>query len=190
MPTTRTVLGPAGVLLALALGISPASSLPSALTAGDRPARAPGTGSRIATTAPDGTQPGGSVIRLARGVFDPLVRVPEVPAHLRAERPGHWLVQGHAPASGATRHALAAAGAEVLSYLPETTYLVRASAAAAGALAALPSVRWVGPLPPRLQALAWPGRGLWRARPHLGPPGRTRIPPGRRAPRPPRRPPG
>ena len=169
MPKKRTVVAGTGALLALALGLSPASPF-SAHSVHARPA---GDG-RPASTAPaptgnaadddavgDAARPGSSVVRLATGAFDPLEHVPEVPAPLRAARPAHWLVQVHAPASGTARAAVIAAGGAIVGYLPEATYVVRADDPVASALAALPPVRWVGPYHPayKLSPALGPGGG-------------------------------
>jgi hypothetical protein len=145
MPTKRTVVAVIGVLLPLALNL-PASPLRSTrsghVTPNDdaQPARvapAPGPGADA-----------GLVIRLATGTFDPLQGVPEVPEGLRAEGAGHLLVQVHPPATAAVRAAIAGAGGQILDFLPEATYVVRAGPATAAALRRLAAVRWVGPYHP------------------------------------------
>ncbi|MCA9752777.1 MAG: S8 family serine peptidase, partial [Gemmatimonadetes bacterium] len=64
------------------------------------------------------------------------------PAELRANR--HWIVQVSTPAPAQMRGTLAGYGAEILSYVPNRAYVVRADAGVADALRADPGVRWVG----------------------------------------------
>jgi subtilisin family serine protease len=81
-------------------------------------------------------------IYLAVGDFDPL-QAPSSPSLLHTF-PGddHWLVQFERPVSEADKTRLAAAGAQVLGYLPDFTFLVEA--ASGSELGSLPGVRWVG----------------------------------------------
>src|SRR2546426_3153292 len=62
-----------------------------------------------------------------------------IPEHLRAQGdPGSYIVQSRAPLDDAFRSSLKAAGAEIVSYIPNNAYLVRASAATAARLKADP----------------------------------------------------
>lgn len=62
-----------------------------------------------------------------------------IPDHLRAAaEPGSYIVQARGPVDNAFRAALAAAGATIVSYIPNNAYLVRASADAANRLKANP----------------------------------------------------
>ena len=68
----------------------------------------------------------------------------DIPAHLRAQGdPGTYIVQSRGPLEDAFRAQLAAAGATIVSYIPENAYLVRVSASGAGQLAALPQTQSV-----------------------------------------------
>jgi subtilisin-like proprotein convertase family protein len=72
-----------------------------------------------------------------------------IPKNLQAQGdPGAWLVQARGTISPAFRTLLAGAGATVVSYIPNNAYLVRASEAVAGALAANPLVQAVIPYEP------------------------------------------
>jgi subtilisin-like proprotein convertase family protein len=68
-----------------------------------------------------------------------------VPAHLRAGPEAEaFIVQARGPITPAFRAALRAAGAEVVAYVPNNAYLVRAAAGAKDTLSRLPEVAWVG----------------------------------------------
>ena len=72
-----------------------------------------------------------------------------IPKHLAAAGdPGAFIVQARGPIDGAFRAALAAAGAQVVSYIPNDAYLVRLSAGQANGLAANPLVSAVLPYEP------------------------------------------
>jgi len=89
-----------------------------------------------------------TMVRLATGAFDPGKRAPEVAEDMRSPNPRYWLVQVEYPATKATRLAIQATGAEILSALPDVTYLVRASAETADVVRQLERVRWVGAYEP------------------------------------------
>src|SRR5207247_1201860 len=62
-----------------------------------------------------------------------------IPEHLRAQGdPGSYIVQSRTPLDGAFRSLLKKAGAQIVSYIPNNAYLVRASAATAARLKADP----------------------------------------------------
>ncbi|HZT21808.1 MAG TPA: LamG-like jellyroll fold domain-containing protein [Verrucomicrobiae bacterium] len=72
-----------------------------------------------------------------------------IPPHLRASGdPGAYIVQSRGPITAAFRETLAGAGAEIVSYIPNNAYLVRVSAAGAGALAGAAGVQAVIPYEP------------------------------------------
>src|SRR5664279_2193447 len=62
--------------------------------------------------------------------------------------PGAYIVQAHRPVDTAFRAALAAAGAQIISYIPNNAYLVRISAGGAAGLAGQPPVQSVLPYEP------------------------------------------
>ena len=62
--------------------------------------------------------------------------------------PGAYIVQANGPIDGAFRAALAAAGAQIVSYIPNNAYLVRISSGGAAALAGQPPVHSVLPYEP------------------------------------------
>ena len=72
-----------------------------------------------------------------------------IPAHLRAQGdPGSWLVQARAGIDDRFRAVLRGVGAEIVSYVPNNAYLVRASANDAHQLRLSPLVRSVLPFEP------------------------------------------
>lgn len=72
-----------------------------------------------------------------------------IPAHLRAQGdPGSYLVQARGTIDQNFRDVLRGAGAEVVSYVPNNTYLVRASAAVAQQVRVSPRVQSVLPFEP------------------------------------------
>jgi len=72
-----------------------------------------------------------------------------IPAHLRATGDaGAYIVQARGPVTAAFRAALAQAGAEIVSYIPNDAYLVRVGAGGAGGLAANPLTQSVIPYEP------------------------------------------
>jgi subtilisin-like proprotein convertase family protein len=78
-----------------------------------------------------------------------------VPAHLRSGGdPGAWIVQARGPVTDALRRTLAQAGANVIAYIPNNAFLVRAGVAAARALETRPGIQAVLPYEPyyKLQA--------------------------------------
>ena len=72
-----------------------------------------------------------------------------IPTHLRAgSEPGAFIVQAHGVITAAFRAALAGAGGQIVSYLPNNAYLVQLTAASAAALAGNPLVQAVLPYEP------------------------------------------
>ena len=72
-----------------------------------------------------------------------------IPDHLRAQGdPGRYLVQSRGPIDNAFRSLLHAAGATIVSYIPNNAFLVRASAGAAQQLQAAPLTQVVLPYEP------------------------------------------
>ena len=72
-----------------------------------------------------------------------------IPKHLRATgEPGAYLVQARGAISAAFRAALAGAGGQVVSYIPNNAYLVQLTSAGAAALAGNPLVQAVLPYEP------------------------------------------
>jgi subtilisin-like proprotein convertase family protein len=72
-----------------------------------------------------------------------------IPAHLQSQGdPGAYVVQARGPIDAAFRAMLAAAGAEIVSYIPNNAYLVRAQAGVANGLASNPLTQAVTPYEP------------------------------------------
>ncbi|NBV20837.1 MAG: hypothetical protein EBS05_02420 [Proteobacteria bacterium] len=72
-----------------------------------------------------------------------------IPAHLRAEgEPGSYLVQARGPIDRRFREVLRGAGVEIVSYVPNNAYLIRANASLAQQLRVSPYVRSVLPFEP------------------------------------------
>jgi len=73
----------------------------------------------------------------------------DIPAHLKAgANPGAYIVQARGVVNAQFRALLAGAGASVVSYIPNNAYLVKATAAQAGALAGSSLVQAVLPFEP------------------------------------------
>lgn len=97
--------------------------------------------------------PPGPVLRLQRGVFDPLQSKPALPAGLTADDfpqagRAQTVVQFEGPIQPAWRQALEALGVQVLDYIPDFAFLVLADDAQREALGKLAAVRYVGPWQP------------------------------------------
>ena len=72
-----------------------------------------------------------------------------IPKHLQSKGdPGAYIVQARGPVTAAFRAMLARSGAEIVSYIPNNAYLVRVTAAGAGALAGDPLAQSVIPYEP------------------------------------------
>ena len=72
-----------------------------------------------------------------------------IPAHLRSHGdPGAYIVQARGPIDSAFRAVLAAADAQIVAYIPNDAYLVRAQAGVANGLAANPLTQAVIPYEP------------------------------------------
>ena len=72
-----------------------------------------------------------------------------IPKNLRSQGdPGAYIVQARGPIDAAFRAMLARAGAEIVSYIPNNAYLVRAPAGASGGLAGNPLTQSVIPYEP------------------------------------------
>src|ERR1017187_6895764 len=94
-------------------------------------------------------QRSGQAILLENALLDTAQPIPAIPDHLRAQGdPGSYLVQSRGPINDAFRSLLQAAGATVVSYIPNNAYLVRASAAVAQQLKAAPQTQAVLPYEP------------------------------------------
>jgi hypothetical protein len=90
--------------------------------------------------------PAGKTVRLATVAFDPGRKVPAPPRGLAADRASnhHWLVQMRGLATRSARAQLEAAGADIIGYVPDMTYIVAGGRAVAEAAKAQKGVRWVG----------------------------------------------
>ena len=72
-----------------------------------------------------------------------------IPKNLQAQGdPGAYIVQANGPINNAFRATLAAAGAQIISYIPNNAYLVTLTAGGAAALAGEPGVQSVNPYEP------------------------------------------
>jgi len=72
-----------------------------------------------------------------------------IPKNLQSHgAPGAYIVQADGPIDGAFRARLAAAGAQIVSYIPNNAYLVQVASPDAGALASQPGVQAVLPFEP------------------------------------------
>ena len=97
-------------------------------------------------SAADAPEAARSPIHLKYAVFTPGVNEPDLPQNLQAVAGNTVrLIQVSGPLTSLQHKALEAAGATLLGYIPEHTYLARVSAADLEAVLALPMVLWSGP---------------------------------------------
>ena len=90
-----------------------------------------------------------TAILLENALLDTTLPAARIPDQLRAQGdPGSYIVQSRGLIDNAFRAMLQAAGASVVSYIPNNAYLVRASAAAAGQLKSDPRAQAVLPYEP------------------------------------------
>ena len=91
-----------------------------------------------------------SAILLRNALFDASDATPlEIPAHLKAQGdPGSYVVQARGPIDSAFLARLKSAGAEIISYIPNNAYLVRAPGTVANQLAVAPETQSVLPWEP------------------------------------------
>jgi len=88
-------------------------------------------------------------IHLITHPFDPAVGEPEVESWMRAAEPtadehGYYLVQLAGLPTEARKNAMEATGAELIAYMPDDAYIVRADAKTRDALLATGEVTWAG----------------------------------------------
>ncbi len=94
-----------------------------------------------------------STIHLATGAFDPLTEEPAVESWLRAAPPtpgetSYYLVQLDGPPTDARKSAVRGAGAELIAYLPDNTYIARIDGGSVAAVESEGRVSWLGPYHP------------------------------------------
>ncbi|MDQ7088755.1 MAG: S8 family serine peptidase [Acidobacteriota bacterium] len=104
----------------------------------------------------------GVPLRLQVGSFDPQVSLPDLPENLRlspSERATAdvRVIQFDGRLTAERRRLVEGTGARVLGYLPRQAWIVRAGERSRAALAALPGLRWEGPVEPG-----------WKISPELG----------------------
>jgi hypothetical protein len=146
MSSWRTTPLLAALALAAALALPGAG--PSAVTPDAGPSSAyAGSGGVLPNFEADGS----NLIRLLAGAFDPLSQpLPTggIPLVSRAELPAgvaqYWLVQVSGSRFGDAQAAIKASGGTVAGYVPDNTYMVRATPAEARDIAASSAVRWLG----------------------------------------------
>jgi uncharacterized repeat protein (TIGR01451 family) len=88
-------------------------------------------------------------IRHQRAMFDPLAGMPDLSPDLTLETPpaigrSYYLVQFRGPIQSEWRSELERAGATIVDYLPEFTYVAGMDRQAAARVEALDAVRWIG----------------------------------------------
>ncbi|NNF63083.1 MAG: S8 family serine peptidase [Acidimicrobiia bacterium] len=107
-----------------------------------------------AVAATPNTDRGDAPIRLRVDTFSPQRgEVANIPAHLRSNgvaegQRGYYIVQFDGPIAQDARDAVAAQGAEILSYIPDFAYKVRMNPAQARKVSALDATSWVGVFEP------------------------------------------
>ena len=88
-------------------------------------------------------------VLLANALIDTRGVLPEIPKHLKAEGdPGSYIVQWNRAADAEFRDLLKAAGAEIISYVPNNAYYVKLAKAGADRLGATAGVQAVMPFEP------------------------------------------
>ncbi len=88
-------------------------------------------------------------ILLENAMLDTAQALPAIPDYLRAQGdPGAYVVQARGPVDNAFRARLQGAGAEIVSYIPNNAYLVRAAAGVAAQLRSAPETQAVLPYEP------------------------------------------
>ncbi len=95
----------------------------------------------------------GDAIHLITMSFDPADGEPAVASWLRAQEPavgeaGYYLVQLSGPPTDARKDAVIAAGGELIAYIPDNTYIVRATTDARAGFAQMDEITWTGPFHP------------------------------------------
>jgi hypothetical protein len=91
----------------------------------------------------------GRTVHLATHPFDPADGDPAFAAGLRAGEatdgePAYYLVQLAGPPTFERKSAIEAGGGELIAYVPDDTYIVRAGAREIAAVSADPNITWVG----------------------------------------------
>lgn len=90
-----------------------------------------------------------TAVLLRNAFIDTDSAAPEIPAHLRSgAEPGSYIVQARGLITPSFRAALSSVGAQIVAYIPNNAYLVRAASTAATRLSGLPTVRAVLPYEP------------------------------------------
>ena len=103
----------------------------------------------VSLSAQSAPQRPASFLKLRFATFDPMIQAPSPVDGLQSPASERLhIVQFVGTPTQQGRDAVAAVGGEVVSYLPEDAYVVRADASAAAALATFETVRWVGPYHP------------------------------------------
>lgn len=92
-------------------------------------------------------------ISLKRAEFDSARGEPEIPSDLTSEdravhERSYFLVQLHPPVTETVKDQIRAAGGDVLDYVPNHAFIVRATKAQLAAIASLPAVVWTGDFHP------------------------------------------
>ncbi len=103
----------------------------------------------VSLSAQSAPQRPASLLKLRFATFDPMIQAPSPVDGLQSPASERLhIVQFVGTPTQQGRDAVAAVGGEIVSYLPEDAYVVRADGAAAAALATFETVRWVGPYHP------------------------------------------
>ncbi|MFN3244187.1 MAG: S8 family serine peptidase [Planctomycetota bacterium] len=103
----------------------------------------------VSVSAQDPARHASGSLLLRFASFDPTVSAPELPAGLASTASQRLqIVQFAGIPTQNGRDAIAAAGGQIVSYLPENAYVVRIDPASVAALRAVDTVRWVGSYEP------------------------------------------
>ncbi len=144
------------LLVFFLMPLSPLSGIPTAWAQQEQMIPLPPTttggipaAQQIGTVNPKAAMPT-HLIRIGETQFDPLYQVPPKNAALNniqsyaPGQSGYYIVQFDGPIQEAWKDALRLNGAEILDYLPDYSFIVRADSQQRSALRSMPHVRWVG----------------------------------------------
>ena len=102
-------------------------------------------GAQVAPSEPIQSRESSSAIKLRYAEFDPLVDGPEIAATLRREEGQNlWIVQFDGTPTQSGRDAIDASSGEIVSYLPESAYVVRIDPSRHERLEERNDIRWIG----------------------------------------------
>ena len=87
-------------------------------------------------------------LHLRYGTFDPVAQPPRIPKELQVTDGNLWIVQCRKTIDRTFREQITGAGAELLRYVPDDAYIIRAAPKVVEAVRRLENVRWIGAFHP------------------------------------------